>query len=114
MTGNGYRRGDIVVADLDPAAGHEQRKRRYLLVVGNEQFSRTCNLTLACAITSQDNGYPLHLPIHPISMNGTIEGFVEVAQLKALDLKARNAETVGWVPGDEMDRITGMILACIA
>ena len=76
--------------------------------------NRTCNLTLACAITSRDNGYPLHLPIHPISMNETIEGFVEVEQLEAIDLNARNAETVGWVPGDEMGRITGMILACIA
>lgn len=114
MSGNGYRRGDIVVADLDPSAGHEQRKRRYLLVVGNEQFNRTCNLTLACAITSADNGYPLHVPVHPISMGDPIEGFVEVEQLKALDLEARNAEVVGWVPSDEMDCITGMILACFA
>ena len=114
MSGNGYRRGDVVVVDLDPEAGHEQRKRRYALVVGNEQFNRTCNLTLTCAITSADNGYPLHVPIHPICVSETVEGYVEVEQLKALDLAARNAQVVGWVPGDEMDHITGMILACLA
>lgn len=109
---NGYRRGDIVAADLDPVAGHEQRKRRYLLIVGNEQFNRACNLTLTCAITSTDNGYPMHLSIHPVAMTEQVEGFVEVEQLKALDLKARNAELVGWLPGEEMDKIIGMILAC--
>lgn len=111
---NGYRRGDIVIADLDPAAGHEQRKRRYLLVVGNEQYNRTCNLTLTCAITSTDNGYPMHLPIHPISITDEVSGFVEVEQLKALDLSARNAQVVGWVPGDEMDRIVELVISCFA
>ena len=109
---NGYRRGDIVAADLDPALGHEQRKRRYLLVVGNENFNRLCNLTWVCPITSTDNGYPLHRAIHPISTRD-IEGFVEVEQLKSLDLEARNAQIVGYLPQHETDTIVEMLLACL-
>lgn len=109
---NGYRRGDIVVADLDPSAGHEQRKRRYLLVVGNENFNRLCNLTWVCPITSTDNGYPLHKAVHPISPLD-IEGFVEVEQLKSLDLVARNAEIAGYLPQHEMDAVMELIMACL-
>lgn len=109
---NGYRRGDIVAADLDPALGHEQRKRRYLLVISNEQFNRLCNLTWTCPITSIDNGYPLHMAVHPIS-TVNIEGFAEIEQLKSLDLSARNAEIVGYLPQDETDAAIEMIMACL-
>ncbi|MCH9275344.1 type II toxin-antitoxin system PemK/MazF family toxin [Bifidobacterium amazonense] len=109
---NGYRRGDVVAADLDPAAGHEQRKRRYLLVVGNENFNRLCNLTWVCPITSTDNHYPLHMAVHPVSPLD-IEGFVEVEQLKSLDLEARNAELVGYLQQEEMDAVVELAMACL-
>lgn len=109
---NGYRRGDVVAADLDPALGHEQRKRRYLLVVGNEHFNRLCNLTWVCPITSTDNGYPLHVPVHPISTYD-IEGFAEIEQLKSLDLIARNADIVGYLPQEETDTVVETIMACL-
>lgn len=110
---NGYRRGDVVIATLDPAAGHEQRKRRYLLVIGNENFNRICNLTWTCPITSTDDGYPLHMPIHPITTGEEVTGHVEVEQLKALDLKARDARIVGYLPGDEMDRVIELVMSCL-
>ncbi|PJM73467.1 PemK family transcriptional regulator [Bifidobacterium primatium] len=110
---NGFRRGDVVAADLDPSAGHEQRKRRYLLVVSNDRYNQLCNLTMTCPITSRDNGYPLHLPVHPISTSHSIEGFVQTEQLKALDLKARNAEIIGYVPDDEMKHVIEYVMASL-
>ncbi|KFI49566.1 type II toxin-antitoxin system PemK/MazF family toxin [Bifidobacterium biavatii] len=109
---NGYRRGDVIAADLDPSAGHEQRKRRYLLVISNENFNRLCNLTWVCPITSTDNRYPLHVAVHPVS-TFDIEGFAEVEQLKSLDLTARNAELVGYLPQDETDAVVELAMACL-
>ncbi|OZG59776.1 mRNA interferase PemK [Bifidobacterium lemurum] len=110
---NGFRRGDVVAADLDPSSGHEQRKRRYLLVVSNESYNRVCNLTMVCPITSTDNGYPLHAEVHPISPDLKIEGFAQAEQLKALDLKSRNAQLVGYVPQDELDVVLELVMACL-
>lgn len=33
--------GDVLMVDLDPSKGHEQRKRRPVVVVSNDAFNRT-------------------------------------------------------------------------
>lgn len=58
-----FRCGDVVWADLDPSAGHEQNKRRPLIIVSNDKFNARCSLTMAVPITSTDSGYPLHIPV---------------------------------------------------
>lgn len=112
----GYSFGDVVWADLDPSAGHEQRKRRPLIVVSNDKFNARCNLSFAIPITSADTGYPLHLDVGevPVEDGGKpVHGFAEVEQLKSLDLEARNATKVGRVEEQGMDRIVETIIGCI-
>lgn len=111
-----YRCGDVVWADLDPALGHEQRKRRPLIVVSNDKFNARCNLTMTIPITSADTGYPLHLDVGavPDEDGGTIvQGFAEVEQLKSLDLSSRNAVKVGSINEAGMDRILSIVLGCL-
>lgn len=38
--------GDVLMVDLDPSKGHEQRKRRPVVVVSNDAFNRNCTLAV--------------------------------------------------------------------
>lgn len=111
-----FYRGDIVWADLDPSAGHEQNRRRAVVVVSNNTFNERCSLAMAVPITSTDNGYPLHLDIGDIpteDYSGSIRGYAEIEQLKSLDLAARDARCVGHLDFWVVDRMTELIEGCI-
>ena len=106
-----YRYGDLVWADLDPSTGHEQRKRRPLIVVTNDQYNRFNNLIMVVPVTSARE-YPLHIDIGTIidEHGNDIHGFAEIEQAKCLDLTARHAKKVGDVPETVMDAITDLLL----
>ena len=111
-----WRCGDVVWADLDPSAGHEQAKRRPLIVVSNDKFNSRCNLTMTIPITSTDSGYPLHIDVGmvPGEPGGEpVRGFAEAEQLKSLDLDARGAVKVGAIDEAGMDKILGLVLGCL-
>ena len=57
-----YRYGDVVWVNLDPSAGHEQGKRRPVVVVSNDAYNRFNNLTMVVPITSSRE-YPLHVNV---------------------------------------------------
>lgn len=107
---------DVVWADLDPSKGHEQAKRRPLIVVSNERYNRRCSLTMVVPITSKKTGYPLHADVGVVPSEGApapIRGFAEAERLKALDLNARNAVLVGHIDEAGMARILGLVLSCL-
>lgn len=111
-----FRCGDVVWADLDPSAGHEQNKRRPLIVVSNDKFNAHCNLTMTIPVTSTDSGYPLHIDVGRVpTENGgkAIKGFAEIEQLKSLDLSARRAVLVGRIDESGMDEILSMVMGCL-
>lgn len=108
--------GDVVWADLDPSSGHEQNKRRPLVVVSNNSFNAACSLTMTVPITSVDSGYPLHVSVgHVPTEDGRapVRGFAEAEQLKALDLPSRHAVKVGTIDAAGMDKILSLIMGCL-
>lgn len=112
----GFRYGDVVWADLDPSAGHEQNKRRPLIVVSNDKFNAHCNLTMAVPITSTDSGYPLHEYVGVVPTEGEekgVVGWAQAEQLKALDLESRNAVRVGSIDQSHMAPILSKVLGCL-
>lgn len=111
-----FKCGDVVWADLDPSAGHEQNKRRPLIVVSNDNFNSRCSLTMTVPIASTDSGYPLHIPVGAVPAEddeALPKGFAEIEQLKSLDLNARNAVLVGNIGEQGMDRILSMVMGCL-
>ena len=110
-----WRCGDVVWADLDPSAGHEQGKRRPLIVVSNDRFNSYCNLTMCIPITSADTRYPLHIDVGrvPGEHGDDIRGYAEAEQLKSLDLNARHAVKAGSIDAAGMDKILGLVLGCL-
>src|SRR5688500_1267392 len=60
------RRGEVWDADLDPAAGHEQGKRRPVLVVFHDEFTLANNdLCIVVALTRTERGLPIHVRVRP-------------------------------------------------
>ena len=103
--------GDIVWADLDPAAGHEQNKRRPLIVVTNDAYNAYNNLVMTIPITS-DREYPLHVNIGiiPTEDGQAIHGWAEIEQAKCLDLDARNGVKTGDIDETTLDHITDLLI----
>lgn len=103
---------DVVWADLDPTAGHEQNKRRPLIVVSNDEYNRYNNLVMTVPITS-NHEYPLHINVGliPTEDGGEVYGWAEIEQAKSLDLDARNASKIASLEEETMERITVMLLS---
>jgi mRNA interferase MazF len=59
-----YQTGDVLLADLDPVAGHEQGGRRPVLVLSGRSYNELRNEQLiVAAITSRQRGLPFHIPV---------------------------------------------------
>jgi mRNA interferase MazF len=59
-----YQAGDVLLADLDPVAGHEQGGRRPVLVLSGPSYNELRNEQLiVAAITSRPRGLPFHVAL---------------------------------------------------
>jgi len=59
-----YQAGDILLADLDPVAGHERGGGRPVLVLSGPSYNELRNEQLiVAAITSRQRGLPFHIPV---------------------------------------------------
>ncbi|BDR53800.1 hypothetical protein KIM372_17070 [Bombiscardovia nodaiensis] len=113
-----FQRGDLIELDLSPSRGHEQTKRRYVVVLSNDDFNRRCNLRIVCPISSTDASFPLHIKIDgavsdPAGYPSSITGFAQIEQVKSLDLDARDAEYAGKIAPSKVKRMTELLLACL-
>ena len=60
------QRGDVWDADLDPAIGHEQGKRRPVLVVSTDRFNVAKKRSLHhCRLDRDGSGLPFHVRVEP-------------------------------------------------
>ena len=84
----------IVIVDLDPTVGHEQRGRRRALVVSYEPFHRS-GLATVCPITTRAPKYPGEVPIPDGHAGQTRDGLILVHQLRTIDLRRVTAFEVG-------------------
>lgn len=84
----------IVIVDLDPTVGHEQRGRRRALVVSYEPFHRS-GLAAVCPITTRPPKYPAEVPIPAGHAGQTKDGLILVHQLRTIDLRRVTAFEVG-------------------
>jgi mRNA interferase MazF len=97
-----FEQGDIVEVNFDPTRGHEPRKKRPALVVSSNDFNNSTSMTIVCPITSADNGFFLH---ESIPLKHSVYGFVEMEQIRAIDLDARKAVHIDHLNKKEMTPI---------
>lgn len=100
------KRGEIWLVSLDPAAGHEQKGRRPVLIVSPEPFNRVTKLPVVLPITSGGSiartaGFAV-----PLAGAGTkTTGVVRCDQPRVLNLAARGARRLESLPGEIVDEV---------
>ena len=84
-------RGDVVWANFNPQAGHEQAGMRPALILSRKATNEASGLAVCCPITGRSKGYPFEvaLPQHE-----TVYGVVLVDQVTAIDWKVREASFI--------------------
>src|SRR5579863_7757226 len=106
------KRGEIWLVELDPAAGHEQRGRRPVLIVSPEAFNRVTKVPVVLPITSGGNfartaGFAVSLA----DAGTKTTGIVRCDQPRALDLGARSGKKLETVPGAIVDDVLAKLTA---
>lgn len=98
--------GDILLLELDPQAGHEQKGRRPAFVVSNNTFNHFTKMAIVCPITNTRRGFPLHVPLDERTKT---TGVIMCEQVKSLDILARNAFFIEKAPGDILDEVIDIL-----
>jgi mRNA-degrading endonuclease toxin of MazEF toxin-antitoxin module len=101
--------GEICLASLDPAAGHEQRGRRPVLIVSPGAFNQITKLPVVLPITSGGNF--ARTAGFAVALAGTkTMGVVRCDQPRALDLAARGGKKLESIPEAIMDEVLAKLL----
>lgn len=94
----GPLRWTIVIATLDPVAGHEQAGERRVLVVSYEPFHRS-GMATVCPITAAraTARYPGDVPIRAGEAGQTRDGVILASQVRTISLRRVRSEPLGTV-----------------
>ena len=107
------RRGDIVLLDFDPSAGHEQQGTRPALILSPEAFNRF-GMALACPVTrggAFTRGQAWTVPLSGLGVE--TDGVVLCNQVRALDWRARRARFVEAVPAETQADVLARVVTLI-
>ena len=106
------KRGEIWLVGLDPAAGHEQKGRRPVLIVSPEAFNHLTKVPLVLPITSGGNFARAAGFAVPLTGAGTkTTGVIRCDQPRALDLGARAGKKLESVPAHIMEEVLARLAA---
>ena len=100
------KRGEIWLVALDPAAGHEQKVRRPVLIVSPEAFNRVTKVPIVLPITS--GGQFARTAGFAVSLSGAgtrTTGVVRCDQPRALDLAARHGKRLEAISDEIMQEV---------
>ena len=112
---NDFFRGQIVIANLEPTIGSEQKGHaRPCLIVSSNIANRYLPVVVICPLTSKDKGRFL---VGPVSIPAGIAGleqdsFVLVFQIRTVD-KSRIISKLGFVPEEIMESVSDSLRAVL-
>lgn len=99
-------RGTLVMVELDPAIGHEQRGMRPCLIVSDSEITTSQRYPLICVvpITGTPGQGILYPRLAPGSGGLVKESFALIDQIRSID-KTRVRRLIGEISADELARI---------
>lgn len=119
MRGN-IKRGDIYIANLDPALGSEKGKERRVLIVSNDIGNSNPSSPVVIAVpitgevTDKKKRMPMYVPINPNQDNGqTKPALIDCFQIRVLDIDERLTSYVGFVDDVIMEKVNASIETCL-
>lgn len=101
------RRGDIVIVDLDPMEGSEQRGLRPSLVVQNDVGNENAPTTIVAPFTSPvgDELYPFEALVQAGESPLEDDSVVLCNQLRTVSIEGRVRDNLGSIPPARMEEV---------
>lgn len=101
------RRGDIVIVQLDPTRGSEQRGTRPCLVVQNDVGNENAPTTIVVPFTTSfgERLYPFEVLVPAEECALTEDSVALCSQLRTVSVAHRISEVVGSVPDERMEEV---------
>ena len=101
------RRGDIVIVELDPTEGSEQRGTRPCLVVQNDVGNENAPTTVVVPFTTSrgDQLYPFEVPFSADECPLREDSVALCSQIRTVSIEHRITENIGSVPDGRMDDV---------
>ena len=101
------RRGDVVIVELDPTEGSEQRGTRPCLVVQNDVGNANAPTTIVVPFTTSfgEQRYPFEVFV-PAEECGLRDDSVALcSQIRTITLEHRITENLGSIPQERMEDV---------
>lgn len=101
------RRGDIVIVELDPTEGSEQRGTRPCLVVQNDVGNENAPTTIVVPLTTSigDSLYPFEVLLPAETCPLREDSVALCSQIRTVSIEHRIRDTIGSVPDGRMDDV---------
>lgn len=100
------RRGEIYYANLDPAVGREQAKRRPVLIVSNDANNRAANTVTVLPVTSQVAVVRSFEVLLPAAGTGLRQDSKALAQqIRTISKERLTGRRLGQVTGELMQAV---------
>jgi len=98
------RRGDIVIVDLDPTRGSEQRGKRPCLVVQNDVGNANAPTTVVVPFTTavDETTYPFEVRVPAAECALQEDSIAICSQLRTVSIEHRISRVIGSVSDDRM------------
>ena len=103
-------RGDVVLTDFDPAAGHEQKGKRPAVILSTKSFNKNIQLALSAPITSRVRGHGFEVPL----VGKKVSGVILCQQIKMLDFKERGIQFVEEAPEEVVTQALAKVRAIVS
>lgn len=105
MTSRHPLQGDIILVNLSPTLGHEQKGSRPALVVSNSNFNKKTHMYMIVPITSIKKNYPFEV----IIKSSKTKGVILSDQIRTIDYVARKAKVLDKVTSDCLENVLNKI-----
>lgn len=107
------RRGDIVIVDLNPTKGSEQRgMNRPCVVIQNDIGNQYSPTTIVAPFTTQydpSDIYPFEVEIRSSNTALDHDSVADLSQIRVVDIDKRVQKNIGSVPDVKIDEIESAI-----
>lgn len=101
------RRGDVVIVELDPTRGSEQRRTRPCLVVQNDVGNENAPATVVVPFTTSfgDELYPFEVLVEADECPLRESSVAVCSQIRTVSIDHRVQENVGSIPDERMAEV---------
>lgn len=109
-TERSYEPGDLILVDLDPALGTEQRGRRPALIISTHEMNTLTRRVIICPITRNRAPWPTKIFL-PEGLGAS--GAILADQVRSIDRDARALRFLGPVPAPILAEVRAKVAALI-